>query len=176
MDIKTAIDSLQNSNLGGSLREAADMAAGVLQGANVTGAMGLVTVVIVPAGEDLEAVQQRIVRQLAQRVLVLPEGYRWSVEHLPVQVETVASSPPPTQLGPDEAREKQEILAQLKTYRAANGLGCLGALAQAVRRRDVTESLLRNVLTGDASLEMVQWRAIRRGLEKMTRTTEEVQT
>lgn len=175
MNAKTAIDVLQNADLAGVLREAADMAVSALQGG---GGLELVLVVTVPAGvsADLGEVQRRIVREMEQRVLVLPEGYQWSVEHLPVRVEAVASTPPPKPLRPDEAREKQEILAQLKAYRAAKGLGCLGDLAKAVRRKDVTESLLRNALTGDAVLDMAQWRAIRKGLEKVEKRTEEVET
>lgn len=100
MDLNSAAGILRDANLGGVLREAADMAADVLQGTG--GKLGLVMVVTVPNGEtqDLEAIQQRIVREMGQRVLVLPEGYRWSVEHLPVVVE--AAKPP----RPPESREE----------------------------------------------------------------------
>ena len=170
MDLNAAVGILRDANLGGVLREAADMAADALQG--TSGQLALVMVVTVPDGaaQDLEALQQRIVQEMGQRVLVLPDGYRWSVEHLPVAVEVEAERPPPPP-GPDEAREKREILAQLKVYRQSAGLGCLETLARAVRRKDVTEDILRSALTGDAILSLAQWRAVRRGMEKLEAKT-----
>ena len=76
MDLNAAVGILRDANLGGVLREAADMAADALQG--TSGQLALVMVVTVPDGaaQDLEAIQQRIVQEMGQRVLVLkPQTY-----------------------------------------------------------------------------------------------------
>ena len=157
MDLNAAVGILRDANLGGVLREAADMAADALQG--TSGQLALVMVVTVPDG----AAQ-------GLGVVVLRVGYRGRVVNRRGVVVGAAYRPPPPP-GPDEAREKREILAQLKVYRQSAGLGCLETLARAVRRKDVTEDILRSALTGDAILSLAQWRAVRRGMEKLEAKT-----
>lgn len=166
MDREQAINILVNANLGGVLREAAEEAVRALRGADLVP----VLVVTVPAEEAVEEVQRRLCRELGERVLVLPEAYRWCVERLPGAVAVVPAKkeravPAPEE--PDHAAEKKAILERLAAYRRERGLGCLEDLAKAVRRRDVTADLLRSVLMEGRPMEMVQWRALRRGLDRL---------
>lgn len=57
------------------------------------------------------------------------------------------------------AEEKRKILARLKTYRSAHGLGCLTRVADEAGS-PVTEDMLRNMLVGTASPKMAQWKQI----------------
>ena len=168
MDREQAINILSSANLGGVLWEAAEEAVRALRGADLVP----VLVVTVPAEEAVEEVQRRLCRELGERVLVLPEAYRWCVERLPGAVRVVPAAPerpvpaPPPE-GADQAAEKKAILERLAAYRRERGLGCLEDLAKAVRRRDVTADLLRSVLMEGRPMEMVQWRALRRGLDRL---------
>ena len=167
MDREQAINILSSANLGGVLREAAEEAVRALRGADLVP----VLVVTVPAEEAVEEVQRRLCRELGERVLVLPEAYRWCVERLPGAVTVVPAKKERTVPAPlpeaDQAAEKKAILERLAAYRRERGLGCLEDLAKAVRRRDVTADLLRSVLMEGRPMEMVQWRALRRGLDRL---------
>ena len=64
---------------------------------------------------------------------------------------------------------KRAILQRLKAYRAANGPGCLDAVAKAARSpKTITAMVLRDVLLGSAVLEMKDWLKIGRALDRLT--------
>lgn len=64
-------------------------------------------------------------------------------------------------------REKQIIRERLMAYRAANGLGCLDAVASKAGP-NVTAFLLRDMLVGAASPTIDDWRRIGKALDKLT--------
>ena len=61
------------------------------------------------------------------------------------------------------AEEKQAILARLKAYRSAHGLGCLTQVADEAGS-PVTADLLRDMLVGAASPNIAQWRQVNEAL------------
>ena len=165
MDTAKAIEILENADLGGVLQAAVETAARALRTKDLVPAL----VVTVPADEAVEEVQRRVCREIGDRVLVLPETYRWTVEFLPEAVTVVPVEPetPAPPAGSDEAAEKKRIMARLTAFRRERGLGCLEDLAKASRRRDITADLLRTVLTEGGPMGIAQWRAVNRGLDKL---------
>lgn len=72
-----------------------------------------------------------------------------------------------------ERAEKQRILQRLRDYRAANGLGCLAAVAAKTRSRGaITATVLRDVLNSHALLPMEGWRKIDRALDRLAEVKE----
>ena len=70
-----------------------------------------------------------------------------------------------------DGEAKRAILQRLKVYRAANGPGCLDAVAKAARSpKTITAMVLRDVLLGSAVLEMKDWLKIGRALDKLEAT------
>lgn len=70
-----------------------------------------------------------------------------------------------------DGETKRAILQRLKAYRAANGPGCLDAVAKAARSpKTITAMVLRDVLLGSAVLEMKDWLKIGRALDKLEAT------
>lgn len=70
--------------------------------------------------------------------------------------------------GSSDGEKKRAILQRLKAYRAANGPGCLDAVAKAARSpKTITSMVLRDVLLGSAVLEMKDWLKIGRALDKL---------
>ena len=68
-----------------------------------------------------------------------------------------------------DGEAKRAILLRLKAYRAANGPGCLDAVAKAARSpKTITAMVLRDVLLGSAVLEMKDWLKIGRALDRLT--------
>lgn len=68
-----------------------------------------------------------------------------------------------------DGEAKRAILQRLKVYRAANGPGCLDAVAKAARSpKTITAMVLRDVLLGSAVLEMKDWLKIGRALDRLT--------
>lgn len=68
-----------------------------------------------------------------------------------------------------DGEKKRAILQRLKAYRAANGPGCLDAVAKAARSpKTITAMVLRDVLLGSAVLEMKDWLRIGRALDRLT--------
>lgn len=68
-----------------------------------------------------------------------------------------------------DGEKKRAILQRLKAYRAANGPGCLDAVAKAARSpKTITAMVLRDVLLGSAVLEMKDWLKIGRALDRLT--------
>lgn len=68
-----------------------------------------------------------------------------------------------------DGEAKRAILQRLKAYRAANGPGCLDAVAKAARSpKTITAMVLRDVLLGSAVLEMKDWLKIGRALDRLT--------
>ena len=68
-----------------------------------------------------------------------------------------------------DGEKKRAILQRLKAYRAANGPGCLDAVAKAARSPNrITAMVLRDVLLGSAVLEMKDWLKIGRALDRLT--------
>lgn len=80
---------------------------------------------------------------------------------------------PPARSGRTVKEEKQAILARLKAYRTAHGLGCLDAVARAAGA-DITVDLLRGLLSGDASLSVADWRRIGKALSQVECSEQEV--
>ena len=133
--------------------------------------------------QELAAVRAYILECIQTGVLVLPEKVGIKVENLPiakaVAVETagavVAEQAPVLRAhdaGAEQAgEEKRLILHRLKEYRAAHVLGSLGGLVRYVRntqdRPPITAETLQRLLTGDAVLEIADWRRIGRALDKV---------
>ena len=69
------------------------------------------------------------------------------------------------------AREKQAILARLRGYRKARGLGCLEEVAREAGT-GFTEDLLRGLLTGDSSISIPQWRKLNKALDNLEHSGE----
>ena len=61
------------------------------------------------------------------------------------------------------AEEKRNILARLKAYRSAHGLGCLSRVAEEAGS-PITEDLLRDMLVGASSPNIAQWRQVNEAL------------
>ena len=55
----------------------------------------------------------------------------------------------------------------MREYRDANGLGCLDAVAKATRSKVINSMVLRDVLLGNAVLEIKDWLKIGRALDKL---------
>lgn len=96
------------------------------------------------------------------------EGEEWEPPEAPEQPEVpeqlLREHPAPGKvLTGRNAGEKQAILARLKAYRKARGLGCLDEVARAAGG-DFTPDLLRRILSGEASLDIVQWRRLGKAL------------
>lgn len=152
---------------------------------------GKILVVTLPARVDLassRALRADILEGLAQGVLILPEGVRWSVEDIPAlsgvrilscgmpepEGEKKAASPSllrgkdiPGHMERSEAEEKQAVTQRLKDYREKHGLGCLENVSRATRTRGrISSSVLRDVINGRASLPIEDWRKIGQALER----------
>lgn len=72
----------------------------------------------------------------------------------------------PPDVSGQAAQEKQAVLARLKAYRSAHGLGCLSRVT-AKAGRPITVDLLRDMLVGAASPNIAQWRQLGRALDKL---------
>ncbi len=150
-----------------------------------------VLVVRVPAKEsaDLRAVRSFIMDSLALGVLVVGQGVGLSLEYLPdlggvactwdspwdedepgipekEQEEDPVDMEPVVQHVGHGAREKNQILTRLTTYRKSNGLGCLAKVA-ALAGAPVTEETLREMLTGGKKLPLSQWQQVGRALDAL---------
>lgn len=150
-----------------------------------------VLVVRVPAKEsaDLRAVRSFIMDSLALGVLVVGQGVGLSLEYLPnlggvactwdspwdedepempekEQEEDPVDMEPAVRHVGHGAREKNQILTRLTTYRKANGLGCLAKVA-ALAGAPVTEETLRGMLTGGKKLPLSQWQQVGRALDAL---------
>lgn len=74
---------------------------------------------------------------------------------------------PASRDGSPEAMEKREISERLISYRRTHGLGCLAKVSATIRCGDITDDVLRDVISGSAILTMAQWRRISRALDKL---------
>ena len=154
-------------------------AAKVLEQSPGPGRLEPVLVVTAPKlpAERLDQLRRSIARQLRERLWVVPDGVRWSVELLPVGAEAVllrTADPPPEASGQEqedtsrkEAAEKRRILERLQAYRRDKGLGCFGPVAAKCRRWKVTPELLRSALFEGGAISMEQLRAVDRALDKI---------
>lgn len=140
---------------------------------------------------ELEAYRDHVLKGLNTGVLVLGKGVTYRIEEFPplsgvaVRSEQNVQEEEPTlrahdfdstvggdwkrklAVGSTDQAMKAEILARLKKYRDANGLGCLDAVAKATRSKVITSMVLRDVLLGSAVLEMKDWLKIGRALDKL---------
>lgn len=122
--------------------------------------------------EDLEAMRDYVEESLRRGVLVLSDGMELEVLSLPEPGEARISPD-----GPEEpsavptgrgAEEKRAIQEKLKAYRRARGLGCFRAVAQA-GEPEVTETMLRGMVTGTVAYPMSDWWAAGRALERASK-------
>lgn len=146
-----------------------------------------------------EALRDYVVESLSLGVLVIGPGFNYSLERFPQLGGVLCRGEQPEGMeepeeGPEEgepqpeelirehgvfqpvlngrkAGEKQRILARLKAYRKAHGLGCLEEVAREARG-EVTSGLLRDMLIGAASPGIAQWRQVKTALDKLERAGE----
>ena len=140
---------------------------------------------------ELEAYRDHVLKGLNTGVLVLGKGVAYRIEEFPplsgvaVRPEGAPKEPSPvlrahdfdSTVGGDGKRKltfvstdqtmKTEILSRLREYRDANGLGCLDAVAKATRSKVINSMVLRDVLLGNAVLEIKDWLKIGRALDKL---------
>ena len=64
------------------------------------------------------------------------------------------------------AAEKRRIFERLQLFRGANGLGCLRRISDKCTF-GITDDLLRDILTGNASPTIKEWREIGRALDEL---------
>lgn len=76
------------------------------------------------------------------------------------------AEPKPCRIDPNFV-DKAGIRDRLVAYRARNGLGSLGPVARAARRKTVTTDILREILVGGVTLPASDWKAIERALDKL---------
>lgn len=151
-----------------------------------------VLVVTIPARnakpEELRNFREYLIESILRDVVVLEDSMRWSIEELPaVCLELVSAPEEKTEItaeqlmleneAPQEAsikEEKQHILYRLLEYRKNNGLGSLGDVARQTYSKNITADVLRMVLTGDTTLNIAEWRAIGRALDKLAQRTKAV--
>ena len=151
-----------------------------------------VLVVTIPARnakpEELRNFREYLIESILRDVVVLEDSMRWSIEELPAvclelvsapeeKTEITAEHPMPENEAPQEAsikEEKQHILYRLLEYRKNNGLGSLGDVARQTYSKNITADVLRMVLTGDTTLNIAEWRAIGRALDKLAQRTKAV--
>lgn len=133
--------------------------------------MGEILVVRVPGelAPRLEELRQYVRESVSQGVLVLAEGMQMEVLSLPelgadtsYKGEGEEPSAVPTGRG---AEEKRAIQERLKAYRRAHGLGCFRVVAQA-GEPELTETILRGMVSGTASYPLSSWRAASRALDR----------
>lgn len=142
-----------------------------------------------------EALRDYVVESLALGVLVIGPGFHYSLERFPQlggvlcrgeqlegTEEPEEGEPLPEELIREHsgfqpvltgrnAGEKQSILARLKVYRKAHGLGCLEEVAREAGG-EVTSGLQRDMLIGAASPGIGQWRQVKTALDKLERAGE----
>ncbi len=132
--------------------------------------MGEILVVRVPGelAPRLEELRQYVRESVSQGVLVLAEGMQMEVLSLP---ELGAGACPKGEEEPSAAptgrgaEEKRAIQERLKAYRRAHGLGCFRVVAQA-GEPELTETMLRGMVSGTASYPLSSWRAAGRALDR----------
>lgn len=142
-------------------------------------------VVTVPTGcvKTLREIRDYIVESLQVGILVLDERMEYRMEDFPDlgDVMVLGELPPPAALteGTDTAvteetpkysgrtgGEKREILSRLMSYREHEGLGCLDAVAREAGGK-IRAGTLRDLLTGNVSVSIEEWRMIGRALDKL---------
>lgn len=126
--------------------------------------------------EELQTLREYIVESIRKEVLVLDARMALQVKTLPNvcsedviiqqgETPTSAVSPASKKLTPRE--EKQLILERLKDYRERHGLGSLNLIADKTRRKGISGDILRMLLSGDAKLEIQDWRAIGKAMDEL---------
>ena len=138
--------------------------------------------------ESRTSLRDYVVESLRLGVMVIWPGFSYSLERFPdlggvcchiTEPSEVKMDPPVEReqllrehkvfqpiINGHNAQEKMAILARLKAYRKSHGLGCLDEVARAAGG-DFTADLLRRILLGDASLNIPQWRKLRKVLEQL---------
>jgi len=87
-------------------------------------------------------------------------------EAVPPGAEAPQDQEPPPRT--DAVREeKQKIYGRLKAYRDANGLGCLEKVSKKILDKKFKPMFLLDVVNGSVSLEIDDWRRIRKALDKL---------
>ena len=131
-----------------------------------------------------EAFREYIISSILRDVLVLDETTTLSIEELPcvklpdvlIRTEVEPGHTAKEELEVDAkaeiapitpAEEKQKILGRLLAYRDRKGLGSLNAVAAKTRSKAITTDVLRMLLAGDATLNISEWRAIGKALDKL---------
>ncbi|WP_130869203.1 hypothetical protein [Intestinimonas massiliensis (ex Afouda et al. 2020)] len=117
---------------------------------------------------DKDQLRDEIISGILDGLLLLEDGLPYEVVELPLPrawtPELREPEPPP---GPSpEAREKREILTRLQAHRKANGLGCFAPLAKACGK-GITDTILRNIYSGDEVYPIEVWRQVGKGLDKL---------
>ena len=132
----------------------------------------LVVRVPVMAAAAKEQLRAEIASSVLDGLLLLEDGLAYEVGDLPLPrawtplfQEKDPEPEPPRPTGRNAA-EKREILERLRRYRKEHGLGCFAALAAACGK-EVTETTLRNLYSGDEVQPIQVWRQVGAGLEKL---------
>lgn len=134
-----------------------------------------------PTIEYLQRMRDYVLESLRNNVLILGAGMTYRMEAFPNLAGVMVAEDPSFSeesennilkessvmsiAGPG-GREKAEILSRLKAYRTVHGLGCLDAVAKGAGR-NVTASMLRDLLVGAAKLELSDWRKIGQSLDRL---------
>lgn len=112
---------------------------------------------------------------IAQGILVLGKDVTYCVEQLGWMPPVVLGEEPPVPEEPEpsspqctgrNAAEKRRIFERLQLFRGANGLGCLRRISDKCTF-GITDDLLRDILTGNASPTIKEWREIGRALDEL---------
>ena len=109
---------------------------------------GSVLVIRLPIQNEVRSLQnyrRYVLESIAQGILVLGKDVTYCVEQLGWM--------PPVVLG-------------LQLFRGANGLGCLRRISDKCTF-GITDDLLRDILTGNASPTIKEWREIGRALDEL---------
>ena len=139
---------------------------------------GSVLVIRLPIQNEVRSLQnyrRYVLESIAQGVLVLGKDVTYCVEQLGWIPPVVLGEEPPVPEEPEpsspqctgrNAAEKRRIFERLQLFRGANGLGCLRRISEKCTF-GITDDLLRDILTGNASPTIKEWREIGRALDEL---------
>ena len=124
---------------------------------------------------SLQNYRRYVLESIAQGILVLGKDVTYCVEQLGWMPPVVLGEEPPVPEEPEpsspqctgrNAAEKRRIFERLQLFRGANGLGCLRRISDKCTF-GITDDLLRDILTGNASQTIKEWREIGRALDEL---------
>lgn len=140
---------------------------------------GSVLVIRLPIQNEVRSLQnyrRYVLESIAQGILVLGKDVTYCVEQLGWIPPMVLGEDPPwcrrsrnrpvRNAQGETLRRKRRIFERLQLFRGANGLGCLRRISDKCTF-GITDDLLRDILTGNASPTIKEWREIGRALDEL---------